>query len=280
MRKEVGLHELPLARFVGNRFNIIFYDAAGVYFLRNHMIKFIEIVHGTNANLLLQAVLKDLNNSILIASCQALGIIDKIVTGPLWRQLRESSILKASWVYSSIQNKFNEWSRDASSVVSGSAVLGEQFIVHSSDEVFKELITPCTESDLKTQQILQLVFRAFSVTTQRLLLDYLPGGIYHTKTVSQHRSIKEIESVPTTNVSPERDFAVLDRMLRKKPNATMVALESMMIYRTNKTALWLQDKNPDDTHKLLKAARARVPHVKKNYKSCEESIRNRQKKHS
>ena len=126
--------------------------------------------------------------------------------------------------------------------------------------------------------MLQLIFKAFSVTTQHLLLDHLPGGIYHTATVSQHIACSdEIRSVPTTNVSPERDFAVLDRLLREKPNATMVALESMMIYRTNKTALWLQGKNPKDTHKLLKAAQARVPQVKEMDKSRRELIKTRQK---
>ena len=34
-----GIHKIPLAQFVGNRFNILFYDAAGVYFLQNHMIQ-------------------------------------------------------------------------------------------------------------------------------------------------------------------------------------------------------------------------------------------------
>ena len=61
MRK-VGVHKVPLAHFVGNRFNIIFYDGAGVYYLHDHMIKFIESVHGTQANLLLQAVLSDLKD--------------------------------------------------------------------------------------------------------------------------------------------------------------------------------------------------------------------------
>ena len=40
------MHKLPLAQFVGNRF----YDAAGVYYLQDHMIKFIESVHGNQAN--------------------------------------------------------------------------------------------------------------------------------------------------------------------------------------------------------------------------------------
>ena len=41
---------------------------------------FIETVHGGQANRLLQAVQADLKNSLYIAGCSALGIIDKAVT--------------------------------------------------------------------------------------------------------------------------------------------------------------------------------------------------------
>lgn len=75
-------------QFVGNCFNIIFYDAAGVHYLREHMIKFIENFHGKEANRLLQAVLSDLKSPILFAGCRALGLVNKVVTGPLWRNHR------------------------------------------------------------------------------------------------------------------------------------------------------------------------------------------------
>ena len=65
---------------------------------------------------------------------------------------------------------------------------------------------------------------------------------------------KETASVPTTNVSPERDFAILDRLLREKPNANLVAIEAMMMYSQNKTSSWLQQQTGDDRGKLLKAA--------------------------
>jgi len=64
-----------------------------------------------------------------------------------------------------------------------------------------------------TQKVLQLLFGAFSVTTQRLLLDHLPGGKYHC--VVDPVIVHETASVPTTNVAPERDFAVLDRLIRE-----------------------------------------------------------------
>ena len=71
---------MPLAAFQGNRFNILFYDGAGVYFLREHMTKYLTTAHGSALNLLLQAVLADLKVPQYLAGCRALGIIDKLVT--------------------------------------------------------------------------------------------------------------------------------------------------------------------------------------------------------
>ena len=89
MRK-VNVHKVPLAHFAGNPFNIVFYDGAGVYYFHKHMIKFIESVHSSEANFLLQAVLSDLKDPSNIVGCRALGLIDKVVTGPFWRKLVES----------------------------------------------------------------------------------------------------------------------------------------------------------------------------------------------
>lgn len=95
-----GIPRIPLASFVGNRFNILFYDAAGVFFLKNYMLDYLLNHHG-NHNRLLQSVMKDLRSPYLIAGCKALGIIDKLVTGSFWRYLQTSSIsiLQMSEVY-------------------------------------------------------------------------------------------------------------------------------------------------------------------------------------
>ena len=93
--KQQGICKIPLAQFIGNRFNILFYDAAGIYYLKGHIIQFIESIHGTQANRLLQSVLKDTKNTVFISGCRALGLIDKIVTGPLWRKLEETYLIWA-----------------------------------------------------------------------------------------------------------------------------------------------------------------------------------------
>ncbi len=77
-----GIGKIPLAAFVGNRFNILFYDAAGVYFLNEHMLNYLTQSHGNTLNRLLQSVLNDLQASHLLVGCRASGIIDKLITGP------------------------------------------------------------------------------------------------------------------------------------------------------------------------------------------------------
>ena len=202
--KKHNIQKIPLAHFVGNRFNILFYDAAGVYYLQSHMITFIESVHGNHANRLLQAVLADLKNPVYMAGCRALGLIDKVVTGPLWRKLKDPSIsvLKMSHVYSEMKNKFDSWNNDANEFINGEAKLDSADDVHVN-EVWTAL-TETSEGDSMTMELLQLLFGSFSITTQRMLIHHLPEGKYHS---SDAKLKGEISSVPTTNVAPERDFA-------------------------------------------------------------------------
>ena len=269
LRKK-NIFKIPLAKFIGNRFNIIFYDAAGIYYLHTHMINFIESVHGKQANRLLSCVLGDLKNPIYISGCRALGLIDKIVTGPFWRKLEESvsSVLEMSSTYSEIKKQFDSWAEDSSSLIEGSIRCIPDGVIHE-DEVWNALIQS-NSTDTMTQELLQLIFHSFSVTTQRLLIDHLPGGIHHN--VTDETTIEETRSVPTTNVSPERDFAVLDRLLREKPNAHYIALEAMILFAHNKTSLWMNKLSSDERSKLLEAARTLAPSFKEKFKTRRQEL--------
>ena len=101
-----------------------------------------------------------------------------------------------------------------------------------------------------TQEILQLLFQSFVITLQRLVVDHLPGGMYNS--VVDPQIIQETKSVPNTNVTPERDFAVLDRLMTQKPNATYIALEALLLYSHNK---WLENKTIEERKRLMHAAR-------------------------
>ena len=120
------------------------------------------------------------------------------------------------------------------------------------------------------QEILQILFKSFSLTIKRLLIDHLPGGEFHG--VTDPSIVLETESVPNTNVPPERNFAVLDRLLSEKPNATYIALESLLRFSHNKTATWLHSKSIEQRERLLQAARTMTAVHRKNFHMRREEI--------
>ena len=69
---------VKLTSFRGNRFNVLFWNAACVTYHQQHFSSFFE-VYGTPNNLL-RAEQEDLNKVENIAGCWVLGIIDKLVT--------------------------------------------------------------------------------------------------------------------------------------------------------------------------------------------------------
>ena len=259
---------IPLAAFRGNRFNILFYDAAGVYNLRLHMMHYLTTSHGS-LNLLLQSILSDLKVPQYVAACRALGIVDKIITGPLWRYLKSSttSVLSVSDIYTRMNEKFTKWGENVEDVLEG----GEHFLreYEDVDDVYKCLFIG-TEQDSMVQEILQLLLTSFAVTVQQLLADHLPGGEFHS--VTDTAIVDETKSVPPTNVSPERDFAILDRLMSEKPNASHIALESMLLFSHNKTSEWLQSKSARERERLFKAARTLSPIQKQKFQLRREEI--------
>ena len=112
-----------------------------------------------------------------------------------------------------------------------------------SDTVAKKIFSSTLDDSL-VQEISQLLFKEFAVATRRLITDHLPDGIFHS--VTDDKMIGETSSVPKTNVSPERDFAILDRLMSEKPNAIYIALEAVILYSHNKTSEWLDAKTSEE----------------------------------
>ena len=88
------------------------------------------------ANQLLQSVLRDLKTPNLISGCCALGLIDKIVTGPLWRKLvsKSMSVLSMGATYCKIKEHFDLRSEDASPLIDGSTICVADIDIHSLAE--------------------------------------------------------------------------------------------------------------------------------------------------
>ena len=77
-----GIKIFPISKFEGNRFNIVFHNAGGLYFLHNHLRRYLQEVHHTQ-NKLLQSVLSDLT---LVADCLGLGHVRYSYYYYFWRE--------------------------------------------------------------------------------------------------------------------------------------------------------------------------------------------------
>ena len=177
-----GVARNPLATFRGNRFNILFYDAGTLFHIAPLVQKFFIEVWQT-PNQLLKAVLADIKIPEHLAGCKALGLVNKFITGPLWRVLesRNITILEMNERFQNLLTSLNSWSLDASSILSGEALLYDE--------------------------ILQVLCSAFSSLLSRLVKDHLSGGQHDNPS---ENLLAETKSVPKTNTISERDFAKLD----------------------------------------------------------------------
>jgi len=258
---------VPLAKFKGNRFNIVFHDGAGVYYLHKHLQSFFSSIYGT-PNRLLQTVFDNIQVPQYLAGCKALGIINKYISGPLWRKLESKiSITEMSRAYQDMYDKFKEWANDSSDLLTGNDLLFPD--IPLKGDVLTELLSPSPYDDLATE-CLQIMFKSFVSLMERLLQDHLDGGKF---SESSSELSENTRSVPCTNTISERDFAQLDRFLRMKPNATTLALEGVILYANNKTSQWLSEKSREEREKIISAAKRIAPKHKALFKERREQIK-------
>jgi hypothetical protein len=72
---EHGIPNLPVVNFRGNRFNVLFHNAAETYVLAETTLQYLQETK-TSLNFL----------DVVLAVCRALGILSKKITAPYWRK--------------------------------------------------------------------------------------------------------------------------------------------------------------------------------------------------
>ena len=212
LRDEFGITSILLFPFLGNRFNILFANAAGVYFLYDQLLDFFR--RSEHNNKLLDAVYWDLEVLSFKIGCSALGLIEKLITGPLWKIMAgETHIVRMSSHYQNLLEFLEPSSEDCSKILRGESFCDPSFITR--DECLIKLLEPCDEqTQLMTKQCLEIVFGGLKMVTRQMLHDHLDDGKYGQAKNLDCDIWSQTKSVATTNVESERDFGMLDRLMK------------------------------------------------------------------
>ena len=210
MKEEFGMAELPLFPFLGNRFNILFLNGAGTFYFYEELVHFFKKINSDN-NLLL-SVDWDLGVISYRVGCWALVLIEKLVSGPLWKIIsKEKQILNMSAHYQDLLSFFEVCADDASAFMKGDKTFCD-FAFVNQDACYRKLITPDELIDDMTKQALEINFSGLAVVTKLMLHDHVGDGKFANGRNDQ-QLVKETQSVNTTNNEAERDFGILDRLM-------------------------------------------------------------------
>lgn len=145
--KEHGFYSLPLQPFRGNRFNILFENAASVFFLSEQMTEFLT---GLQTNNLLKSVLFDLKVPLFVAGTKALGLVSRLITVPLWCLIEDKQIhiLEMNLVYSKLVDYLEYSTENLSDFMKGKAHSFIESAPVKKDAIYKKLIEDWKHDDL------------------------------------------------------------------------------------------------------------------------------------
>ena len=207
-----------------------------------------------------------------MAESRALGIIDKLITGPLWRLIEKTeSILSLNPHLFDLKWQLSKFCKDASAIMNGETIFGENVVEHHRDEVFDKLFQSTTESfDLLTQQCLEVLLHGVLMVLERQCADQLPGGKYWNPS---DQLLKMSKNAPTTNKISEADFSIIDLLIRTKPNLSCQAMLALIMWSKNKTIEWLNELDEDTKNQHLDDARKNFPEMKKKYKERKKALK-------
>ena len=240
-----------LVSFKGERINILFVIAGAAYYHRNDITDFLQY-HCIQTNKLLTA-LQDVMEVLFQACFRALGIIGKLITGPLLRLVEEhgTHIFSLNNVWEHMITKLNEFSGNAEPLLEGAEVVVNGKV--TKDEIYEELLKETGNKVLDefTEECLRLLCCSCSILLKQQRQDQLPDGKYYSLS---EKVVDETAGVPKQNIISERDFAQLDRQLEQKQNVSTAAASGLTCFANNKTANYLENCTKDEKSQMIKRA--------------------------
>ena len=265
-----SLHSVPLQPFRGNRFNILFSNAAGLFYLHRHLLNFLKCFEPKK---LLRSVYHDLQEPFLLAGCKALGLLSYTVMAPLWRfvEAKETHITDMNHRYIQLVTFFNDAALNTEDFISGTLLpFGEDTYI-SKDAVYNCLAEPWS-NDTHVITILKILLPSFAKLSSKIYSDHLPDGKFYALSDEARTKTKCVQK---HNKFAEMAFAYMDQLLRFKPNIKSLASESYLMFCCNKTQQWLENKSTPEKDSLLCDARKQVKLTREKFKVRQKEIHQR-----
>ena len=150
--REQGINKVPIMTYRGNRFNTIFHNAAGTFYISKHLINYLTNSKST-LNYTQNFILTARKNDYGISICRALGIISKMVTEPYWRCDSDRNALKMGSIYEQLIDLLTNGANSPNLLITNrlQLVIGPQL---EPDKVSQSLFEKSSLDDM-TQSVLQ-----------------------------------------------------------------------------------------------------------------------------
>ena len=165
-----------------------------------------------------QSINADIDNKVHTAGFCALGIVNKLITGPLFRLVEEEGhIFALNTVWYELQVLLERCSQNKSTLLYRNCSLPGGIL--RKDSVYEELFcdTGDEEFDVLTVECSEICCSCL-VLVNRQLKGQLPGGKFY-----QLAPDVIEETSQKTNILSERGFAQMDRKVSQKPNISTIA---------------------------------------------------------
>jgi hypothetical protein len=255
MKGEEFVPSLP--SFLSHRFNILFLLAARIFQVRLLLIEFCEEYEPGNEHLALVA--RRLRDPFIVAQLKILGLLDKLVTGPLWR-LCESDIhiLDMSGQFMVLLNWLGANVSEPSDFLNGIAPGFAAVALKTGADVCLDCLT--RDSDDAVSQYLPIIAKQVLLTSHRYfeltVKEFLSGGRFSEELSGPLR--EETKSVLKTNRLPESVFGLADWLFGRAPNMTMLTREALVLVIKNKTFAWFDSLTAEEKVKEFQLAKVRA----------------------
>jgi len=251
-----------IASFAHQRFNILFHNGSALSYHFPHILDFLDTAC-PNSNRLLREIQSNLADKVILAQCRALGMVDKLITGPLFRLVEQKDCpifsLNSQWL---LLVEFLECnSTDPTPIMTAQPVFTNDAATITKDHLYHNLFLNSNNiDDEETRKALMLICNNMAILVKRQLKDQLPGGKYF---MPSAEVVEATNSAPLHNKISEADFSDLDRLVTRAPQKSTISKSSAICFTRNKSAKWLQSLPEALKAKYMGKARELAPKRKK-----------------